>query len=354
MTSDLASIGLTPFFQSQLTLEELEGFHLARVAAIQRSLIRVLADTGELSLPLGPDYVHAAPQNRPTVGDWVLIGVDRTRIERVLERRSVFQRVAAGERKEVQLIAANIDVLFVVTSCNEEFKESRLERYLALAAEAGVLPVIVLTKIDLSDDPDAYFDRARAVQRGVAVVCVNALDASTFGDLKAWIEPGSTVALVGSSGVGKSTILNTLLGSNLAATGEIREDDKKGRHTTSFRSLHRLPGGGLLIDVPGMRELAVAGLDAGLGAVFDDIESLASGCRFPDCRHETEPGCAVRSAIDCGRLDQRRLTSYLKLLRENRYHDSTLAEVRRSGRKFGRLVKQVMALKDETKRRHSD
>jgi len=349
MTGDLISFGLTPYFERQLTLEEMEHGHLGRVAAVHRSQLRVLAESGELLVPPPANLLSAAPENRPTVGDWVLLSEDCSRIERVLERNSVFQRVAAGEKNEIQLIAANVDLLFIVTSCNEEFNESRLERYLALAAEAGVMPVIVLTKIDLTGDPASYVARANRVQRNVPVVGVNALDAATFDELQSWIEPGSTVALVGSSGVGKSTILNTLAGSAIAATAEIREDDKKGRHTTSSRSLHRLTGGGLLIDVPGMRELAVAGLDQGLSSVFDDIELLAAQCRFPDCRHETEPGCAVRDSIESGRLDERRLSSYRKLRRENQRHNASLAEARRTQREFGKIVKQAVAWKHKLK-----
>jgi ribosome biogenesis GTPase len=257
----------------------------------------------------------------------------------------VFRRIASGRKTEIQLVAANIDVLFVVSSCNEEFKESRLERYLTLAAEAGAIPVVVLTKIDLTDAAAAFVTRARAVQAGVAVVSVNALDPASFGELEAWIEPGSTVALVGSSGVGKSTILNSLVGSAVAATAGIREDDKKGRHTTSHRALYRLPGGGLVIDVPGMRELGVADIDEALGAVFGDIESLSLGCRFPDCGHDSEPGCAVRQAIDNGDIDARRLANYRKLVRENRRHTASLSEVRKRGRELARQVKQVSALK---------
>jgi ribosome biogenesis GTPase len=290
-------------------------------------------------LPAGP------PEQRPTVGDWVVLDGQRSRIERILERKGVFRRIASGRKTEIQLVAANIDVLFVVSSCNEEFKESRLERYLTLAAEAGAIPVVVLTKIDLTDAAAAFVTRARAVQAGVAVVSVNALDPASFGELEAWIEPGSTVALVGSSGVGKSTILNSLVGSAVAATAGIREDDKKGRHTTSHRALYRLPGGGLVIDVPGMRELGVADIDEALGAVFGDIESLSLGCRFPDCGHDSEPGCAVRQAIDNGDIDARRLANYRKLVRENRRHTASLSEVRKRGRELARQVKQVSALK---------
>ena len=336
---------MTPFFANQLTAAQLDDNRIGRVIEVQRSLVRVFDGSEELALPLLANYLTASPVDRPTVGDWVLLDDQRATVERVLDRKSVFQRVAAGGKTQIQLIAANVDILFIVTSCNEEFNESRLERYLALAGEAGVVPVLVLTKTDLCEEPDSFVVRARRVKADVAVVSINALDSSTFGDLVAWIESGCTVALVGSSGVGKSTILNTLMGHGVAATAGIREDDKKGRHTTSHRALHRLPGGGLLIDVPGMRELKVADIDGALGSVFGEIETLAMRCRFPDCRHIAEPGCAVRRAIENGELDERRLNSYLKLLRENQYHNASLSETRRSGRDLARKIKQAVAWK---------
>ena len=351
MVDSLQDCGFVPFFAQQTTLDKIENGCVGRVTEVQRSLITVSDGSEERSIPLTSSWHNAAPEDRPTVGDWVVLDDQCSRVERVLERKSIFRRVAAGEKIEIQLIAANIDILFVVTSCNEEFKESRLERYLALAVEAGVTPVVVLTKIDLSGDPDSYEERARSVQPGVPVESINALDRSTFDGVIAWIERGSTVALVGSSGVGKSTLLNTLAETKIAATNEIREDDKKGRHTTSHRALHRLPGGGLLIDVPGIRELKVAELDTALATVFDDIEAMASKCRFTDCRHESEPGCAVRNAIENGDIEARRLRNYLKLLRENERNSASLAEKRSQGRDFAKTIKQAKAEKQNQETR---
>lgn len=345
MHAVLQDFGFTPYFANQLTFEQLENSCVGRVTEVQRSLVRVFDGSSDLSLPLSSGFLNADVVDRPTVGDWVVLDESRSKIERVLERKSVFRRVAAGEKTQAQLIAANVDILFVVTSCNEEFNESRLERYLALAVEAGVYPVVVLTKIDLCAEPGAYESRARQVKADIPVVSINTLDASTFADLTAWIEPGSTIALVGSSGVGKSTILNTLMGQSVAATGDIREDDKKGRHTTSHRALFQLPGGGLLIDVPGMRELRVADIEDALGSVFDEIESLAERCRFSDCRHQAEPECAVREAIASGELDERRLRNYQKLLRENRRNNASLSEARQSGRDLARTVREAVAWK---------
>ena len=336
MIAELQSFGLTPYFTSQLAIEEYDGSRLCRVVEVHRSIVRAWDGIVEVTLP-HPMPAESNAAQLPTVGDWVVLDAACQRIERVLERSSVFQRVAAGEKAEIQLIAANIDVLFVVTSCNEEFKESRLERYLALAAEARVVPVVVLTKADLTDASDDYVQRVRQVQSGVSVVAINALDAETRTELTAWIEPQTTVALVGSSGVGKSTILNTLMQTQIAETGGIREDDKKGRHTTTHRSMKRLPGGGMLIDVPG--------IDEGIAVVFEDIEALARQCRFSDCRHIDEPACAVLGAIEAGTLDPRRLSNYHKLQRENERHGASLAQIRKQGREFGKIARDAAAWK---------
>lgn len=349
MNETLTELGLNTFFTQQLSLEEFESGRLARVSAVHRSGIVVNDGTTELSVALNSAWFELAPEDRPTVGDWVNLDDSGTRLLRLLERRSIFKRVAAGEKVGLQLIAANIDTLFIVTSCNEDFNESRLERYLALAHEAGVDPVIVLSKADLSDDPDVYRDRASSLQPGLPVEVVNALDEDSLNGLRSWISTGTTIAVVGSSGVGKSTLVNALAGQVLMETAAIREQDAKGRHTTTHRALHRLPTGGLILDVPGMRELKLGPLEDALSEVFKDIESLASQCRYRDCQHEEEPGCAIRVAIDDGRLTSRRLSNYRKLVREEAHHAATIAEQRHRQKEFGKTIKQHLDHKKRTR-----
>jgi len=343
--NNLLELGLVPFFIQQLNDVSLLEAQLGRVTAVQRSRLTVVTETGEKVVELSPALLQAEPTDRPTVGDWVLLDESLVRITDVLERKSLFKRLGAGSSSEIQPIAAHVDILFIVTSCNEEFKESRLERYLALCAEAGAMPVIILSKADLADDVDQYVQRARRTQAGVAVETANALDPDTLAGVRSWIDSHTTVALVGSSGVGKSTLLNTLAGHTLTATGEIREQDRKGRHTTTHRQLHALPDGGLLIDVPGMRELRVADVDQSLSTVFKDIEALATQCRFADCHHDSESGCAVMKAIETDSIDSRRLSNYKKLLRENAQATTTLAQKRQQGKDFARMVKEVKRIK---------
>jgi ribosome biogenesis GTPase len=347
MSDLLQQLGLVPFFIQQLADIDLLHNRLARVTSVQRSRSTVICGSGERSVELATALRQSTALDRPTVGDWVVLDESLAKIEKVLERKSLFKRLGSGGGNELQPIAANIDILFIVTSCNEEFKESRLERYLALCAEAGAMPVIVLTKADLADDAESFIRRARSTQAGVPVEAVNALDPATLDAVRSWIDATTTVALVGSSGVGKSTLLNTLAGHSLSATSEIRDNDKKGRHTTTHRELHRLPSGGLLVDVPGMRELRVAEIEQSIGAVFDDIALLAEHCRFADCQHEAEPGCAVLRAIEENGFDSRRLANYKKLLRENAHATASLAEKRSQGRNFAKMVKEVKLIKQK-------
>ena len=347
MSKTLQQLGLVPFFTQQLDDIDLLGERVGRVTSVHRSKSTVVCNSEERKVDLSLALRESAAIERPTVGDWVVLDESLSKIERVLDRQSIFKRIGAGRNTEIQPIAANIDTLFIVTSCNEEFKESRLERYLALCEEAGATPVIVLTKTDIAKDVYTYLDRARSVQAGVPVEFINALDPATLDGVRGWINDMSTVALVGSSGVGKTTLLNALAGEELSSTSNIREQDKKGRHTTTHRQLFRLPTGGLLIDVPGIRELRVAEIDQSIGKVFEDIKRLALQCRFSDCKHENEPGCAVLQAIEEKTIDSRRLANYQKLLRENAMATSTLAEKRARGRVFSKMIKVAKHIKQK-------
>lgn len=309
----LETLGWTPFFERQLAAEELKSAVPGRVTAMQRTGVTITLASGDREAPLGGRWFRGKAESRPAVGDWVLFDPASEHIRRVLERQSLLKRVSAGASSRVQLIGANIDTLLVVTSCDQEFNLSRLERFLSLAHEGSVQPVLVLTKRDLAEDPSRFLQQARTLEQGLDVQLVNALNRATLDGVAAWCGPGQTVALAGSSGVGKSTLLNTLCGSGVQATRPVR-GDRKGRHTTTSRSLHLLPQGGLLLDSPGTRELQVTG--AGVAALFEDVEALARHCRFADCGHGGEPGCSVREAIGKGDLDERRLSNYLKLRRE--------------------------------------
>ncbi len=339
----LPNLGWQHFFQQQLSLEEWEANTNARVVGQERSQVLLLTDTGKQALPLTP----LMPQL--TVGDWVLLTNDG-KFHRLLERSSLFSRKAAGTKVATQLIAANIDTVFVVCSMNLDFNLNRIERYLALANEAGVEPVIVLTKADCCNDVQDYIDKVKGLNSLLDVIAVNSLDSSSVDQLKTWCISGKTVALLGSSGVGKSTLVNTLLDMKTQHTSDIREDDNKGRHTTTSRSLHLLSSGGLLLDSPGMRELQLADCEHGVEETFSEIINLATQCRFSDCNHEDEPGCAIRKAVKTGDINERRLANYRKLLREQAFNSATLAEKRAKDKDFGKLVRSVMKIKQQSKR----
>jgi len=333
------TLGWSPFFEQQLDAAEHDSAVPARVFAVARSGVSVRTGDETLELPVGGRWFQLDVEERPTIGDWVLLDPTRTTIVRLLARKSLLKRQAAGREHEVQLMAANVDTVFLVTACNDEFNPSRLERYLALAVDAGVEPVVVLTKADLAADVSSYVDTVRRLKRDVAVEAVDARDPAGLDGVRAWCTPGQTVALLGSSGVGKSTLVNSLSGAAVQLTREAREDDAKGRHTTTSRSLHLLPDGGLLVDNPGMRELALGDVDA--AGLFEDVTALAGRCRFRDCRHEAEPGCAVQAAIAAGDLDPRRLDSYRKLARDEQRQSETAAQSRARFRALGRKMRQV-------------
>lgn len=337
----LAQLGWRPFFQQQVSLEKWD-YPAYRVFSQHRSRLELLGESGELNLDLHPDMPAI------TVGDWLLLSPEG-RFDQLLERNSLFRRKAAGTKVDEQLIAANVDTLFIVTSLNEDLNPSRIERYLSLANEAGAEPVIVLSKSDLSDDPEKMRHDIQALDPLLMVETVNCLDPGDAKKLAPWCEPGQTVALLGSSGVGKSTLVNTLLGGNVQSTAAIREDDSKGRHTTTGRSLHLMPQGALLLDTPGMRELQLADCDEGINATFADITALAEKCRFGDCQHDSEPGCAVKNAIENGELEARRLSNYRKLMREQAFNSASLAEKRARDKNFGKMIKSVLSEKNSLK-----
>ncbi len=335
-----ADLGWSPYYMSQLEIEELETLTPARIATVHRDRVVGISEDGPLELTLEPGLTTAGVG----VGDWVLCAPQQHRLIRVLDRQTELTRGTEYHTGEKQLIAANLDTLFITSSCNNDFNPARLERYLALAHDAGIIPVILLTKADQSDDPDSYIDQARALGRNLEVI---ALDAKT-GDVPAllapWCGKGQTVALAGSSGVGKTTIANALTGGN-ALTRDIREDDARGRHTTTGRSLHRMKTGGWLIDTPGMRGLGVAEVAFGIDATFPEISELALTCKFRDCDHETEPGCAVQAAIARGEIDPERLKRFKKLKRENQHATDTIAQARDRNRKLGKMIKSAVKKK---------
>jgi ribosome biogenesis GTPase / thiamine phosphate phosphatase len=318
---DLNALGWDDALAEQFQQYAPAGLIPGRIAVQHRGAYDVLTADGELRCDVpGRLYDEAAsPADLPAVGDWVAVAPRLEEgagtVQAVLPRRTKFSRKTAWQASEEQVLAANVDVVLIVSSLNEDLNLRRLERYLTLAWESGARPVIVLTKADLADDVTVTVAAVESVAFGAPVHTISSLTGEGLDELRTYLAPGVTAALLGSSGVGKSTLVNTLAGEDLLETREIR-DDGKGRHTTTRRELVQLPGGALVIDTPGMRELQLWTADEGLEEAFEDVTELFAHCRFSDCAHQSEPGCAVKAALADGGLEPDRWESYLKLQRE--------------------------------------
>ena len=291
----------------------------ARITAQHKERYEIICPHGFTYARLKAGAYYAGEALFPTVGDYVMVSeVENgdSLILSTLSRRSFFARRAPGSAPKEQAIAANFDFVFILQSMNQNFNLRRLERYLTLARQSGAVPVIVLTKADLTQERASFLAQAESVASGVPVHAVSARTGDGLGALEAYLKPGKTLVFLGSSGVGKSSLVNALAGEEVMATAAIREGDSKGRHTTTHRQLIRLKSGVLIIDTPGMRELGMAEASEGLKSTFEDVERYLGKCRFSDCRHDREPGCAVRAAIAAGELDEARWESYRKLQSE--------------------------------------
>lgn len=317
----LETYGFSDFFRR--AFEELteHGLEPARVVLSARGAFRVARESGECAATLSGRFRHQAleGEGHPSVGDWVAVDPTGLRIERVLPRRTKLSRKVPGKRTREQVVAANVDVVFATMGLDFDFNPRRLERFLSTVWASGAVPVVLLTKLDLCPDLEASLREIEEVAAGVDVLAVSALEDEGMDELRSRLRPGKTAVLVGSSGVGKSTIINRLLGRDAQRTEEVRARDSRGRHATSHRELFVLPGGALLIDNPGVREIQLFSGEESFERAFEDIASRATRCRFSDCTHEGEPLCAVLEAVEEGALSRERLESYRKLQREVRY-----------------------------------
>ena len=323
--ADLTTYGWSGFFELNFKPYAQKGYASGRVALEHKNLFRVYTEHGEVLAEISGKLRHEAVNrgDLPAVGDWVVISSrpegDKVMINAVLPRRTSFARKIAGSRTEEQIVGANIDTVFLVTSLNQDFSLRRIERYLITAWKSGAHPIIILSKADLCDRLADAINEVHAIARGVPVYAISIVTGSGLQDIAQYFKRGQTVALLGSSGVGKSTLINHFAGVDRLKVQTVRESDDRGRHTTTHRELVLLPAGGIVLDTPGMRELQLWDNNESLQLVFDDIEALAGRCFFSDCRHQDEPRCAVREALTAGTIDIERYESYEKLQKELKY-----------------------------------
>ena len=348
--------GWSDFFAAAFAPYAGEGYEAGRVFLQHNRALMLYTAAGETPAETtGRLRFHArGAEDLPAVGDWVVIsraeGEEKAKVHEILPRRSKFSRRAAGSETAEQIVAANVDTVFLVTGLDNDYNPRRVERYLIMAWESGAEPVVVLNKADLVEEAEERRREIGRVAPGVPVLLLSAKRGVGVEQLTPYLGRGRTVALMGSSGVGKSTITNRLLGSEVQRTAEVRIHDARGRHTTTHRELFVLPGGGLVLDTPGMRELQLLVSERGLRETFEEIEEAAAGCRFTDCRHEGEPGCAVREALAGGQIDPERFASYRKMQAEMR-HAATLLDQRKAQEDKSRVKRIHRDLKRIYKKR---
>lgn len=321
----LTDLGWDSFFEQYYEPYRIQDYSIMRIIRENREKYIGLNDNGEFLCEVTGKFrfENKSKGQFPTVGDWVVTAIvpneKKAMIYGVLPRKSIFSRKAAGEITEEQPVAANIDTIFIITGLDFNYNLRRIERYLSIAWNSGAVPVIILNKSDLCPESERRKLEVESIAAGVDVYALSAYNLEDLLKLKKYITTGKTVAFLGSSGVGKSTMINSLLGTNRLKVNEISKLGSRGRHTTTFRQLILLHDGGMVIDTPGMREINVWGDEEGVEQVFGDIEEFANNCRFQDCSHENEPGCAIVQAINNGTLDKKRFANYLKLKKEYAY-----------------------------------
>ena len=349
---DLARLGWNEWFEERDNCEPADS--VARVAAVDRDLLLLIDQTGAFRARLAGSYLyrHSLSQEFPCVGDWVCVERRPTddvgMVHTLLERRTALRRKSAGDSVESQMIAANVDHVIIVQSCHSDFNLKRLERYLVMVRDGGANPCVLLTKTDLVE-PEvvaSHVAEIRAAGVTAPVLTLSNVTREGIDDLQRMLLPEKTYCLVGSSGVGKSTIINELIGRERLQTGSV-SGTGEGRHTTVRRELIILEGGALVIDNPGMREFGIVGADSGMGDSFADIIGFAAGCRYRNCSHSGEPGCAVLDAVDSGALSREHFDNYLKLRQESAFHDMSYVEKRRKDRALGRYYNSVKSVKKE-------
>ncbi len=349
---NLIELGWNPFFMERFEEFAAQGHVAARVVREHTHIYAVWAEAGEFAAEVSGKMRHAAAGRGdfPTVGDWVAVQPrpeeGKATIHALLPRKSAFVRKEAGGKTEEQVVAANVDTAFLVSGLDGDFNPRRIERYLTVAWDSGATPVVVLNKADLCEDVAARIEEVEAVAFGVPVLVASAKSNAGVEALREHFGTGKTAAFIGSSGVGKSSLINALVGAARQYVQDVREDDSRGRHTTTYRELVPMPGGGVLMDTPGMRELQLWSDDDGLTRTFDDVEELAAQCRFRNCMHGNEPGCAIKRALEEGALDAGRWSSYLKLKGELRHvaarqDDKARLEQKVREKDFGKMVKQM-------------